>query len=68
MAIEQLVEQISVLLEATQLDKIAMCNLTTAKTALVNRNAGITNRLDQALVQISDMQTEIESLKHKREK
>ena len=64
---EQLAEQMNVLLEAIQSDKITIWNLTTANVALVGTNAGLTNKLDQAFAQISDTQTEIESLKRQKE-
>ena len=43
-----------------------MCNLTIANAALVNTNTGLTNKLNQALAQNANMQTEIESLKQKK--
>ena len=66
MVTEQLVGQVSVFSEEIQSDKQAIHNLTTVKAALVNTNARLENKLNQALTQITSMQTEIESLKQQK--
>ena len=64
---QQLAEQMSVLSEASQSDRMAMANLTTANATLANTNADLATKLKDALNQIQRLQQQVNALRNKKQ-
>ena len=60
---EQLAEQMSIMSEATQSDKTALANLTTANQTLVTTNAELAAKLDQALTMLATVSNQLNNMK-----
>ena len=63
---QQLADQMSVLSEASQSDRVVMANLTTANATLANTNADLATKLKEALNQIQRLQQQVNALKNRK--
>ena len=65
---EKLIEQMNILSDASQMDKTALANLTSANAALSTSNATLTQKLDEALSELRRLTQQVWDLKDSQDK